>query len=244
MEDSVEKHFEHRLDHYSESEAELNEKKINPFLGFLEIAFNGAERVLDVGCGSGYLLASIKKRYPKTKLFGIDLTEKLINEAKKRQNSEINFQTGDVLSLPFENNSFDILIFKDLLHHIVRDTQDESKKAAFQALKEMERVAKKGAYLMFYEEVMGSEFTSKLIFKITKICLKLNISIPFLYVHKYVIVSFLTENELEEMLSDIGTKLIDKKDIKLHLRWRYRINLILPLMLRNAKNLLRIYQFR
>ncbi|MFH1240120.1 MAG: class I SAM-dependent methyltransferase [Candidatus Diapherotrites archaeon] len=243
VKDSVEKHFEHRSNHYSKREAELNEEKLNPFLPFLETAFKGNERVLDVGCGSGYLLGSIKKRYPKTKLYGIDLTEKLINEAKKRQNPEINFQKGDVLNLPFENNSFDVVIFKDLLHHIVRDTQEDSKKVAVKALKEIKRVAKPKAYLMFYEEVMGSKFTSKLIFNVTKICFKWNISIPFLYVHKYIIVSFLTEKELEEMLSGIGAKFIEKKDRKLHLRWKYKINLILPIMLRNAKNLLRVYRF-
>ena len=64
----------------------------------------GDEKILDVGCGAGYLLNSIKSEFPKTQLCGIDLTEKLLEVAGKEQDSSIKFQKGNATKIPFKDN--------------------------------------------------------------------------------------------------------------------------------------------
>ncbi|MET3980394.1 ubiquinone/menaquinone biosynthesis C-methylase UbiE [Mucilaginibacter sp. UYP25] len=65
-----------------------------------------ADRLLDVGCGSGLFgdLVSLTG----AKVTGIDASERLIERAKKR-NPIIHFVSGEMEELPFEDNSFTIV---------------------------------------------------------------------------------------------------------------------------------------
>ena len=76
----------------------------NYALDFLKL--NQSIQLLDVGCGSGLFsnLASEKG----ANVTGIDASENLITEAKKR-NTSVKFLTGEIEELPFENESFDVV---------------------------------------------------------------------------------------------------------------------------------------
>jgi ubiquinone/menaquinone biosynthesis C-methylase UbiE len=54
--------------------------------------------VLDVGCGTGGLLASLKR--PKLKLAGADLSLGMIEEAKKRLGKTADLRVADSEALP------------------------------------------------------------------------------------------------------------------------------------------------
>jgi ubiquinone/menaquinone biosynthesis C-methylase UbiE len=64
------------------------------------------ETLLDVGCGSGIFCDLALKK--GAKVTGVDASEQLIEEAKKR-NSSISFHPGEMEDLSFEDNSFDIV---------------------------------------------------------------------------------------------------------------------------------------
>ena len=65
-----------------------------------------SDKMLDIGCGSGlYATLAAKSGAVVT---GFDATQQLIEEAKLR-NPSINFLTGEMEELPFEDNSFDIV---------------------------------------------------------------------------------------------------------------------------------------
>lgn len=57
--------------------------------------------ILDVGCGNGFSTLEIAKANPGAIVIGIDLSEKMIDEAKKAAEgvSNVSFFTGDVLSI-------------------------------------------------------------------------------------------------------------------------------------------------
>lgn len=97
-----------------------------------EYAWEG-ERILDSGCANGRLLEALKEK--KIDYFGIDISEKLIEIAKKKY-PEAKFQTADALSLPFPGNFFDKIYSISTLHNI------PSKDFQLQYLKEARRVLK------------------------------------------------------------------------------------------------------
>ena len=87
------------------------------------------KRVLDLGCNMGYG-SEILSRTAK-KVIGVDVSEKAINSAKRQYYKQnIDFQTIDGKKLPFEDNSFDIIISCQVIEHIVdyTDYLDEIKR--------------------------------------------------------------------------------------------------------------------
>jgi len=92
-------------------------------------------RVLDIATGAGFLALEFAKRADT--VVGCDLTRNMLLKAcEKRENSgldNINFLLSDVESLPFSDESFDIVSCRFAFHHF----PDPEK-----ALREMKRVCK------------------------------------------------------------------------------------------------------
>lgn len=73
-------------------------------------------RILEVGCGEGYLLKQIGQRY---KTVGMDLSYFAIMEAKRNTHPEsVQFCQADATTLPFHPNSFDVVIAFDVVEHL------------------------------------------------------------------------------------------------------------------------------
>ncbi len=85
---------------------------------------NAPINVLEVGCGLGDTLTSIKFRYPKSDVRGVEIVDKVA----KLGNSKIEIVSGDIekLELP-PDMKFDYVIFADVLEHL-RDPEDVLKK--------------------------------------------------------------------------------------------------------------------
>jgi len=111
---------------------------------FYEWDQHSGKRILDVGCGIGYVAALYAKG--GAKVTAVDITEKGVEITKKRLaylglSGEV--QVANAEELPFPNDSFDVVTSFGVLHH----TPDTAK-----ALREVLRVLKPGGttYLMFY----------------------------------------------------------------------------------------------
>jgi ubiquinone/menaquinone biosynthesis C-methylase UbiE len=74
------------------------------------------ESVLDIGCGTGNLLAEVAKR-ENVSVAGIDLSEKMLNIAKQRLGENTDLKNGDSEHLPWSDGSFDMVICTDSFHH-------------------------------------------------------------------------------------------------------------------------------
>ncbi|MDD5750637.1 MAG: class I SAM-dependent methyltransferase [Candidatus Pacebacteria bacterium] len=97
------------------------------------------DKVLDSGCGNGRYSPLIKARGGR--YFGVDSSEELIKIAKSRYPAE-DFQTADVLNLPFANDFFDKIYSIAVLHHI------PSRELRLKFFSEAERALKKNGLLV------------------------------------------------------------------------------------------------
>ena len=95
-------------------------------------------KILDIGCGKGYLLYEFKKLIPECEIFGIDISEYAIKNAHEKVKDKIVF--GSASELPFKEKIFDLVISINTLHNLYCYE-------LFQALKEIERVAKMNKYI-------------------------------------------------------------------------------------------------
>lgn len=94
---------------------------------------------LDVGCASGYMISQIAHLFPQAKYFGIDIYDKAIEYAKKTYHN-IEFKVAAADKLPFQNNTFDLIIFYETIEHVENPVD---------CLREIKRVLKKdGTFIL------------------------------------------------------------------------------------------------
>ena len=76
-------------------------------------------KVLDVGCGAGHYLRSLRQRLdPEIDYYGLDVNADFIGLAQKAFQGEDRFGVGDILAMPFEPDEFDIVICANVLPNL------------------------------------------------------------------------------------------------------------------------------
>jgi len=74
------------------------------------------QRILDVGCGTGRLLRAASLRWPEAQYVGVDPAERMISEAR-RLNPDAIFKLAPAKSLPFPDQSADLVLTSLSFHH-------------------------------------------------------------------------------------------------------------------------------
>ena len=60
--------------------------------------------VVDVGCGMGNILSSLKNKEIQAKMYGFDISKEMISLAKENGHQDINFNLGSVKDITFKAN--------------------------------------------------------------------------------------------------------------------------------------------
>ncbi len=94
---------------------------------------NKTLKVLDIGCGAGRVSEMFIDR--EIEYYGIDISEELIRIAKKKY-PKAHFLVGDATNLPYQSDTFNIVVSIATIHHI------PSKETRQKFLDEMYRVTK------------------------------------------------------------------------------------------------------
>jgi SAM-dependent methyltransferase len=98
-----------------------------------------ASRVLDVGCGKGFLLYELTQILPGVTVRGLDVSAYAIEHSKEEVRGQL--IVGDAAALPFENDSFDLVVSLGTLHNLPIGK-------LWTALEEIERVGRGAKYVM------------------------------------------------------------------------------------------------
>lgn len=96
------------------------------------------DKILDVGCGKGFLLFDFTKVVPGIEVYGLDISKYAIENSKEEIKDRL--QVGNATDLPFEDHSFDFVYSITTLHNLHCYDLDK-------ALREIERVGKKNKYI-------------------------------------------------------------------------------------------------
>lgn len=96
-------------------------------------------RILDIGCGKGFLVHDFMKVLPGSEAFGIDISEYAITHAMPEVKDHL--RVGNAVSLPHPDKSFDLVVAINTLHNLRLPELER-------ALLEIERVGKQNKYIV------------------------------------------------------------------------------------------------
>ncbi len=120
------------------------------------LELKGDEKVLDVGCGLGRTAIGVAKHLHRGKVIGIDIWDKIeipgnsperayANAEIEGVSDKVEFKTGNVLSIPFSDNSFDIVTSSSVINNLNGDLKK------LQALEEIFRVLRPSGKFLLLE---------------------------------------------------------------------------------------------
>jgi ubiquinone/menaquinone biosynthesis C-methylase UbiE len=96
-------------------------------------------RVLDVGCGKGFLVKDLMLECPGLEAFGLDISLYAIEHAPEELTGRLHLGTGE--KLPFRDKSFDYVVSLNTIHNFPRSR-------AVRAMAEIERVSKGKSFVV------------------------------------------------------------------------------------------------
>lgn len=101
--DRASKHY----DEYAVAQQEIGQRLFER-LEFIRLQ---PETILDMGCGTGFLLPKLRARFPKAAITAIDVSKASLNVAKEQYGHlDIDFIQADANAMPFPSSTFDLVI--------------------------------------------------------------------------------------------------------------------------------------
>jgi len=83
------------------------------------VTLTGTEKVLDVGTGTGHTALAFAPSVGS--VIGLDMTEAMLDQARElatRQGAtNVEFELGDAMALPYESERFDLVTCRVCAHH-------------------------------------------------------------------------------------------------------------------------------
>lgn len=164
------------------------------------------QRVLDLGCGSGATVARLRDR--GVDVVGVDYSSAMIEVARREYGLGDHVRCADATDLPFETNSFDIVLANGVLHHLAVQQQLTG------ALSEIRRVLRPGGKLCCFDR-NGSLISGAM----TVLCIKLKEAIRVVTRRK-LFPSCASRNEISfggpgdlHTIEEYGFKLTGRRDV-------------------------------
>jgi len=140
---------------YSVRESERLSDQAQTLTGLLhdDTRYPAGSRVLEAGCGIGAQTVILAKNSPGSLITSVDISQESIRVAGERVRAEgitnVTFQTGDILNLMFEPESFDHIFVCFVLEHLAKPQR---------ALEQLRPLLKKGGTITVIEGDHGSAF--------------------------------------------------------------------------------------
>jgi ubiquinone/menaquinone biosynthesis C-methylase UbiE len=100
--------------------------------------------VLDIGCGTGNIIALLRKRYPGTKICGVDPADNMVRLVRDRfrDDAQVEIMRGEGTKIPYLSEHFDYVVSNLALHHVLPELRPL-------CASEIARVLKPGGRLVY-----------------------------------------------------------------------------------------------
>jgi SAM-dependent methyltransferase len=125
--------------------------------------------LIDLGCGMGNILESIREATGLRRLAGMDVSQRCLENARSRLGCST--YLGSILDRDFVGtitDRFDFAVLGAVLHHLVGRSRRESRRMASTALTNSLALVREGGLLIVVEPVFYPKLTMDLVFYVKK----------------------------------------------------------------------------
>lgn len=112
-------------------------------LEFIRSKIKPQDRILEVGCGEGANIKNLISMGVNATFTGVDFLPEKVTFCANLNLPDTEFETADARNLPFEDQSYDLVFARDLLHHVNEDRDT--------VIKELLRVTKPDGVVVVIE---------------------------------------------------------------------------------------------
>jgi|GEM_PF-1803718 len=196
----------------------------NSIIKFIKNRGGIHQKVLEVGGNNGNVIDNIFKYTPIEEGYNLELTPIF---SKYQVNDNIVFINGSALNLPFKDGSFDVVVIRLLLHHLVGSSITGSITNAQRVVDELIRVTRNGGYILIEDIYNKYKIYSSITFYILLILSKLNLSSRFFLIHKNLIVLFLTIKEIRSLLNKENVEIVEEEIREPHQPLKFKVTVLL-----------------
>jgi len=106
-------------------------------------------KVLEIGCGAGRVIRSLKRLRPDLEAYGCDISFAALQKARAYPEA-VDYQRADACELPYQGETFAAILAWDVIEHTISPEQ---------AIKELHRVLKCGGIVSAVVPCEGNTFT-------------------------------------------------------------------------------------
>ncbi|MBN9091294.1 MAG: class I SAM-dependent methyltransferase [Reyranella sp.] len=133
----------------------MRRRALKPIADWIKDRNQRELRGLDVGCGTGRLLAFLHDAWPGLRWTGLDLSPPYLAEARRLigRTARVKLIEGAAETLPFEDKSLDLVVSSFLMHELPTEVR-------ITVLKEMARVLKPGGLVVIVDSMQKGDMPS------------------------------------------------------------------------------------
>ena len=196
---------------------EYDATRFAPAVEWIRRLASAESSLVDIGCGTGNVLAYLRDETGLMRLAGIDVSPRYLEQARERAGCETHL--GSILDAALVERlagRFDFAVLGAVLHHLVGRTRRASRERARLALTHTVSLVRPGGHIIVHEPVFYPPWTMDLVFYAKRVASTLtsrrlellgqwnNLGAP--------VVSYYTNEDLERMVAgDPRAELLDRR---------------------------------
>lgn len=109
---------------------------------YKEFGMKSGMKVIELGCGPGFLLERLDEEFDDIQLTGIEIEEALVNYAQEHLKENIEIKLGSILDTKLPDNTYDFAVTRLVIEHLSNPVD---------AIKEVFRILKPGGKAIFVD---------------------------------------------------------------------------------------------
>ncbi len=140
------------VEYFEQHAHDYSASRLRPAVAFVKKHMSQDASLIDIGCGSGNVLAHIARTTRISNLVGLDVSERCVELTRQKVAAEVyRASVLDVATVDRFRGRFDFAVLAAVLHHLVGPTRRRSQHAASQAVSNAVQLVKPGGYLIVME---------------------------------------------------------------------------------------------